>query len=198
MIKYCRVCGDELNDDNWYPSYRKRGNYICKKCCKEQLCLWRKDNPEKVRLQITKDSRKQGHLPMSENKECAQFLGIHIAERILRNSFKDVEMMPYGNPGYDFVCNKGMLVDGKSSCLGKNGRWMFSIKRNTTADYFICLAFDNRMNLNTLHAWLIPGEKLNHLTGAVISPSTINKWKKYECDITKISACCDTMKNGGD
>ena len=210
MIKHCRVCGDELNDNNWLASNMKNGNYICKECRSKQKCLWykdnhekvraqrslwRKNNPEKERARSTRGHRKEGHLPMSENKDCSVYFGVYIAERVLRNSFNDVEMMPYGNKGYDFVCNQGKLIDGKSSCFNKDGRWQFHINRNPIADYFLCLAFDNRKSLNILHAWLLPGEKFNHLVSVSISPSTINKWSEYERDITKISACCDAMKN---
>ena len=72
--------------------------------------------------------------------------------------------------------------------------WAFNIGRNTTADYFLCLAFDNREDLNPLHAWLIPGSKINHLTGTSISPSTLHKWDAYALDTSKIGDCCDAMR----
>lgn len=122
------------------------------------------------------------------------FLGVHIAERVLSYVFKDVEVMPYGNPGYDFTCNKGKLIDAKSSCIRKDGSWMFSIRRNIVADFFICLAFDNRKDLTPLHAWMIPGNKLNHLKTTSISQSTIHKWDEYRLDLSKISACCDEIR----
>ncbi len=33
-MKICRVCGVELNDNNWYPSCKKKCDYICIECCK--------------------------------------------------------------------------------------------------------------------------------------------------------------------
>jgi len=102
--------------------------------------------------------------------------------------------MPYGHPGYDFICNNGKKIDGKSSMTGDKGYWMFTIKHNTTADYFFCVAYDNRDDLNILHIWMLPGDKFNHLSGASISLSTIHKWDEYEQPIDKAIACCDTMK----
>ena len=131
---------------------------------------------------------------MSENKECASYLGVFVAERVLSHVFKDVEVMPYGNPGYDIVCNKGKLIDVKCACLGKGGRWVFNIRRNIVADYFLCLAFDNRDDLNPEHTWLIPGDIVNHLKGTGISPITIHKWDEYKIDVDKVSACCDVMR----
>ncbi len=68
---------------------------------------------------------------MSDNRECSSFLGCHIAEQVLSKTFKDVEIMPPSNPGYDFICNKGKKIDVKSSCLRyknpKHKSWMFVI-----------------------------------------------------------------------
>jgi len=133
---------------------------------------------------------------MSENRECSAHLGVYRAEKLLRYLYNDVEVMPYGHPGYDIVCNKGKKIDVKSGCITKRGNgWLFHIKRNTTADYFICIAFDNRNDLNPLHIWMLPGEKFYHLSSASISPSTLDKWDEYKQDIDKAIICCDTMKS---
>ena len=191
----CRVCGVILNDDNWYPSYQKSGNYICNECHKERSYSWAKNNPKKTKIIWTRNHRKNGHLPFYDNKECPQYLGIHIAERMLRHLFNDVEVMPYGNKGYDIICNKGKRIDSKCSCVndGRN-RWTFNINHNIIADYFICLVFDNREYFNPLHIWLIPGYVLNHLSTASISQSTIHKWDEYELPIDEVSICCDTIR----
>ena len=86
--------------------------------------------------------------PMKLNKKCSQFLGCHVAERVLSHVFKDVQRMSNGNKGYDFICNKGFKIDVKSSCIQKNNSYIFSIRYNNIADYFLCIAFDNRENLN--------------------------------------------------
>lgn len=191
----CKVCNVELNGVNWYSSNQKVRNYICKKCAINRKRLWREANPEKHRAQSIRANRKNGARPFGENRECSSFLGVHVAERVLSKVFNNIERMPYGNPGYDFVCNHGKLIDVKSACSRKDGTgWQFNINRNTTANYFLCLAFDNRENLTPLHAWLIPGNKLNHLIGARIRPNTIHKWDAYKFCITKISTCCNAMR----
>ena len=71
------------------------------------------------------------------NPMCGAYLGIHIAERILSRIFKDVEVMPNGNPGYDFICNHGKKIDVKSACSIKGYHsWGFAIRCNIVADYF--------------------------------------------------------------
>ena len=141
---------------------------------------------------------KNGGNLMSENTECSQYLGVHVAERVLSKVFKDVVQMPHNNPGYDFICNKGKKIDVKSSCSHKKGRnWTFDIGRNQIADLFLCLTFDNREDLNPLNIWLIPGDIINHLTTASISKSTLSKWDKFKLDIDKVASCCTTLKHGG-
>lgn len=193
----CLICDAELNEENWYPSDRKRNCNRCKGCTNERNRLWVKANPEKAKDIQTRSERRQGKRPFNENKECAVFLGVHVAEQVLSRVFKDVEIMPFGNPGYDFICKSGKRIDVKSSCLQKNHKkttWFFNIKKNKIADFFLCLAFDNREDLNPLHAWLIPGSKLNNLVSTSISPSRIHKWDTYKLDISKMAACCDIIR----
>ena len=205
MIPSCRVCGIELNDENWRPSLRKRNRRVCKKCNNKYDRSWRKANPERARensrRRCARQRRKQGMLPFNENRECALFLGIHVAERVLGHVFKDVEQMPNGNPGYDFICNHGKKIDVKSSCIVThtvNGTeyqsWHFNIRRNPIADFFLCVAFDNRDDLNPMYTWLIPGSVVNHLMATDISPGTIHKWDEYQLDISKIVLCCEAMR----
>ena len=101
--------------------------------------------------------------------------------------------MPPKNRGFDFICSNGYKIDVKSSTLHDN-RWGFYIRYNTIADYFLCLAFDNRNDLNPQHLWLIPGYILNDKSGVSITESTLDKWKKYEQPINDVITCCDTMK----
>lgn len=192
--KTCRVCDVELTDENWSASRRKRRDYICKECHLAAARAWRKANPDKKRAQSERGNRKQGMRSFNENKECTQYLGIHVAERVLSHVFKDVQVMPMHNPGYDVICNRGKLIDIKSSCQRKNSSWAFHIERNTIADYFLCLAFDNREDLNPLYAWLIPGSVINHLISVSIRPSTINQWDEYRLNTSKIYECCDAMR----
>ena len=131
------------------------------------------------------------------NKNCANYLGITIAEQLLAKIFKNVEVMPHNNPGFDFKCNHGYMIDVKSATKNKKyDNWLFSINRNQIADYFLCLAFDNRQNLNPLHVWLIPSKEINHLRSLTISKSTIDKWSKFELTdkLDKVIGCCNIMK----
>jgi hypothetical protein len=159
-------------------------NNKCRACCKE---AWQAFS-----------SRKYGAKPFAENKQCSQYLGIHVAERLLRHLFKDVQTMPLHNHGYDFICNRGFKVDAKSSVAyhrTKNGKqWQFNIEHNIIADYFLCLAFDNREDLNPVHLWLIPGSSLNHLQTASVGENTISKWSQYERPIDGVLSCCNAMK----
>ncbi len=205
----CTSCGIELTKENWAPSRQKNRYYICKGCGTKRGTAWRKANPasvqaisrrwreanpEKERDRRAEYSRRKGHRPFDENKECSLFLGVHVAERVLSKVFKDVEVMPHGNPGYDFICNHRKLIDVKSACASKRGDWKFAIRHNTIADYFLCVAFDNRSDLTPLHVWLLPGDQFNHFKNAAISTGTIHKWDEYRLDISKILTCCDTIR----
>lgn len=192
----CSVCGVSLCNENWFSSVQKAHRRICKKCHGERSRAWEKANPDKIKAIWTRSHRKRGQRSMSKNKDCSQYLGVYISERVLQHTFKDVEVMPYGNPGYDFVCNKGMKIDVKSACMETSSRWMFHINHNTIADYFLCLAFNNRNKLNPLHIWLLPGSKFNHLGNTSIYVGTIHKWDEYKLDISKVVSCCNMIKEG--
>lgn len=140
----------------------------------------------------------RGVKPMSENRECGGYLGIYISERVLAMVFKDVVKMPVNHPGYDFICAMGKMVDVKAATMRVRDfgtpAWSFHIRNNTIADYFLCVAFDNRCNLNPMHIWLIPGDVVNTKQSATISIGTLGKWDEYKLDITKVITCCDKMK----
>jgi len=110
--------------------------------------------------------------------------------------------MPYGNPGFDFVCEKGYKIDVKSSCLyrRKDGSpvWNFHIGQNQVADYFLCIAFDNRDDLIPMYIWLIPGSAVNHLVGLGISDQTksFTRWQPYLKSIDKIKEICHNFTDG--
>lgn len=131
---------------------------------------------------------------MSTNPRCGAYLGCYIAEQLLAKTFKNVQVMPHNNHGFDFICGKGYKVDVKSATTNKLGGWAFHIRKNRIANYFLCIAFDDRNNLNPQHIWLIPGDVVNHLTGTQIRKSTLMKWKKYEQPIGKAIACCNELR----
>jgi hypothetical protein len=185
---------------------------ICVKCGLEKpLSNYRfvrikKDGSKQLRSNCnachTKYSRDWCHKtgkkrPLNEAKDCGPYLGIVVAERALSKFFDHIERMPYSNPGYDFICGKGFKIDVKSACLCHNPeKWGFHINKNQEADYFLCIAFDNRVDLTPLHVWLIPGNKINHLVGIGIYDSrrSFEKWSTYEQPIDKVIACCSEMR----
>ena len=71
----CRVCGVELNDENWYPSYKKYHRCICKKC--ENLRTkeyWEKHKKEKQQYkrryyEIHKEEIKRKQKQYSKNNK---------------------------------------------------------------------------------------------------------------------------------
>jgi hypothetical protein len=140
------------------------------------------------------------HIPYMENKNCSNYLGRYIAETVLSNYFEDVQRMPYGHQGYDFICKKGYKIDVKSSCLYDiphgNPAWHFDISRNKKADYFLCIGFDTREDLNPLRLWLVPGPVINDKItfGITNAPKIIAKWSQYEKPLDKVLECCVAFK----
>lgn len=131
---------------------------------------------------------------ITDNKSSSVYLG-SIAEVILSNIYTNVQVMPNGNHGFDIICNRNFKIDIKSSATGDKGHWVFAINKNQIADYFLCIAFNNRDDLyNPAHLWMIPGHKINHLTAISIYKTTINKWNEYELSLDKLVACCDNAK----
>ena len=197
----CKVCGEDK---------KHHAHGMCRRCYnvkhwaehRDELSQSKKEYRAEHRDEILQSGVKyraeHGGKPASENKQCAAFLGVHVAEQVLSKVFKDVEQMPPNNKGFDFICNKGKKIDVKSTCTRTHDKqsdaWDFHIKRNQIAEYFLCLAFDNRDNLNPLHIWLIPGHIINHLKHTSIAESTLSKWDEYKLDISKTVACCDNMK----
>ena len=199
--KTCSKCGEtKLLDEFSRDKSRKDSRQVyCKKCSNKQNRKYRQEHKEYSKEWYKETGReKQGSISMYENKLCSLYLGIVIAERLVRQLFKDVEMMPNGFPGYDIICNKGKKINVKAACITlvnkKYSRWAFFINRNTIPDFFILVAFDNLTDLNPLHLWMIPGEEINHQGGISIYTSTIHKWDKWKRDIKDAQLCCAKMK----
>ena len=184
--KICIVCG------------QKRTHHI-KGMCKQ--CYLAARNPEARHIEHVNRIHRKGKQTLSENKTCSMYLGVHIAERILAKVFVNVKRMNPQNPGYDFICNKGMKIDVKSSCTrireNRPAQWAFVIKRNNIPDYFLCIAFDNRKDLNPLHLWLINGNEINSYAGTSISETTIGKWDKFKLPLDSVISCCNSLKQKG-
>jgi len=191
-MKHCNSCNRDLPESSYYKrGDGKRGlRSMCRECCYKRA------------MPISKYNRRQwwyknrNGRPMNENKLCASYLGVYIAEAALRDIFDVMERMPNNNPGYDYICGRGYKIDVKSSILFThgNGRWSFAINRNVIADYFLCLAFDSRELLNPMHIWLIPSEQINRKKNFTISLVNIGKWSEYEMPLTKLLIVKEAIK----
>lgn len=196
-INNCNKCGVELVPcDNWSKSRVEGRNLICKSCHNERNTRWSAENRERANELSRECKYRKGVKPMNENKTCSQYLGVNVAEKVLSKTFKDVEVMPRNNPGYDFICNKGKKIDVKSSCVNKQNIWQFNIRNNAVADYFLCIAFDNRDDVNPLHVWLIACDIVHDCKTVSISERNISKWDSYKLDIKNVVECCDKIKMG--
>ena len=201
--KKCGRCEQVKPLSKFYRHARSNDGYQtwCKSCQLENQVAYRK-NP--TVLAHYKDlARERSHRmglyrPMSEAKDCGLYLGVCVAEKLLKDVFENVIEMPHGNPGYDFICGKGYKIDVKSACRlhrsNKADAWFFHIDENKIADYFLCLAFDSRESLNPEHVWLVPGAMLcgKHLAG--IAENRLEKWSAYEKPIQSIIMHCNKMK----
>lgn len=214
-MKLCPKC-NELKDENDFSKHKTKKDGLqwkCKECMKEYNKEYRQLNQNKTREYSKKYNKKYRQLnhkkilekkkeyrhahrigSLSENKNCSCYLGIHIAEGLVAKYFKNPLRMPQRNPGYDFICSNGYKIDVKSSTLTIPNRWIFTIKKNKIADYFLCLAFDNRSDLNLIHVWLFPGHVINNAEKISSIPSTTSKWLQYEKPIDDMKVCCETLK----
>ena len=188
--KYCSGCNRYLTLDKFHK--RSDAKIGVKSRCKD--CRNKEHSNKNHKDGLFK--------PLGENKETALYLGYYIAENVLSNIFKDVKRMGINNSGFDFVCNKGYKIDVKASVLHKNKYknpyWQFGIRQNNIPDYFLLIAFDNRENLNPLHVWLVPKDKICHLKGLSLSLKRIDEWKQYELEdkLEKVITCCNKIKSG--
>lgn len=219
--KHCIICGKNkpLSEFYSHKTGRQAGQSYsrCKHCDKATSVEWKKSNPEKAKAinskwrnanperarQLDREHRyRHGAKPASENKACAVYLGCVVAETVLSKEFPGFKRMPYGNPNYDYECPKGFLIDIKSRCRShrKNRKdfWRFSIRNNKVADYFLCIAFDNRKLLNPEHLWLIPGDVINDRSDLTISssPESLDKWSQYERPLKNMLECCNKLREG--
>ena len=142
--------------------------------------------------------RANGMKPASENPDCSLYLGTHITENAVKPVLPKAQHMPHGHPKYDYLCSQGYKIDVKSASTSvhkvKNTvQWKFKIDKNKVADYFLCVAYDNRENLNIIKMWMIPGIAINHLGQLSISPGSFDKWKQYELDPNESNQCVEEI-----
>jgi hypothetical protein len=198
-MKTCRQCGGSKPLSKFYRRGSNRKGYraICIECEQKNSST---HETAYYRRRLEQLHARGIVRPLSEAKDAPGYLGVYVAETVLSNYFDHVERMPTGDPGYDFLCSKGFKIDVKSACLNpanhrRTGYWLFAINQNSVADYFLCLAFDNRDNLNPLHLWLIPGYLISDHKRFSISEGTVAKWTEYEKPLDRVIACCIDLRD---
>ena len=197
--KICPRCNEE-KDAEHFTKNRSRKDGLSR-WCRDCNHRYNKENRAHQRARLTDWRHRTGiNKPMSESRDSSIYLGVYIAERALSKFFDNIKRMPYGNPGYDFICGKGYKIDVKSSTLKNysNGyrRWTFCIRKNEVPDYFLLLAFGKRDSLEALHVWLVPGYRVNskELLSIANSEIGLNRFRQYEKPIDRVDICCHEMK----
>ncbi len=195
--KKCGKCGIEKPLSEFY-THRQWGHQSYCKACKK---LYREQNIDKSRAYSREYGYRKGNKhPMETATDSASYLGVYIAERALSKFFDDIRRMPNGNPGYDFICRNGYKIDVKSSCRHHRNHspiWEFGIRRNTKADYFLLVAFDDRESLNPEHVWLIPGHVINDHSGLGITDTLkgLSRFSEYEKPLDRLIEGCEAIRN---
>lgn len=189
--KRCPMCGivKTHSEYNFNRSGKRVGTPLdyCKKCCRIRIREW--------------NHRSGRQRPMNEAKDSSSFLGVHVAERVINGIFENAKHMPYGFRGYDFTCGNGYKIDVKSSCLhyrpNRAPEWGFGIDQNHIADYFLCIGFDDREQLNPMHVWLIPGHLINNHNELTITNShrVVHKWCEFEKCVDKAVDLCEKLRH---
>jgi hypothetical protein len=187
-MREMRICKKHgMIEHTWHrdAQYAKGGRFDCMECKREST------------------RKLYGNRPMTENRNCSSWLGIHIAERALSKFFKHIVRTPSQSSGGDFRCDRNYLIDVKCACLhfrkGKSPRWFMGIKHNTNADHFLFLLFDDRTNLTPMHVMLVPGSVVNNRSSISITntPRGLERWSQYEKPLNKVICCCEQMRAEG-
>jgi len=178
-LKHCNGCDEDKPLTEFY--FHKTGRRAGKPCSRCKEC--------------------DRSIPLFINKSCPTYLGCDISEIVLSHEFPGFKRMPTCNPDYDYDCPKGFKIDVKSACRYHSKKdphdmWKFRIRKNTVANYFLCIAFDDRQNLKPEHIWLIPGYVINHKIGFGItdSPKSLAKWSQFERPLDNVLNCCNKMR----
>jgi hypothetical protein len=219
--KYCKECDTTkpLSEFSIHKSGNNAGKpqAYCRKCASLKASAWAKEHPARAKQtkkswdinhpeQLRQNQRKyksnhpERYPAIADNPRCPLYLGSYISETVLSREFKNIKRMPANFPGYDFECNRHFYIDVKSSCIlttpQNNTYWQFTIKCNQVPHFFLCIAWDNRKDLNPLYIWLIPAALINMKKILYIgnTEESLAKWKKYERPLNNVLSCCRAMK----
>jgi len=197
-MKQCIKCGELKDASKFHKSHSTCDGL--QSWCRECKAEHRQSHQKEYAFHARTRRHELGiHRPYNKNRNCPLFLGVGVAEQVLAKVYPNVVRMPMHNTGFDFICGRGYKVDVKSSCLHKHGFWGFNINKNAIADHFLCLAFNDRVNLTPQHVWLIPGKVVSHLVGLSICPGarSLSKWQQYEQSIDCVVSCCNVLREKG-
>lgn len=159
---------------------------------------------------LTCQRERNQNIKHSNTPGCATYVGIHIAEQVLKKAF-DVMIKAHPMKHYDFICGKDFTVDSKCSTKRNNhgwDQWEFRINKNKIPKYFCLIALDNTPenvadDPKPIHVWLVPGDALidgkylNEKNTLCITPRTLGRLAKYRrTDMEgKIIKCCNHLKD---
>jgi hypothetical protein len=165
------------------------------------------------RCSICHSQRQKGILHGKE-PGCSNYVGLHIAEKVLSKAFK-VMQKAGSKEAFDFYCGHDLKIDSKCSTKCKNkssteGFWFFHIRKNKVPKAFCLIALDNTPenvaeDPKPTHVWLIPGDAiingkpLNERMSLTVSPRTIarlDSWRRTDME-GRIIKCCIKVKGEG-
>ena len=205
----CSKCGFESTPDNFCSKHVCKG---CKRRYDQKYYIdnkkhkieydkqWRLNNPDKSRAISTRNHRKRGAKPMSKNRACASFLGIHVAERVLSNVFMDVAIIPISMPVVEVIFNKGYKIDVKSSCIRHHKKWAddfaFNINKNIFKEYTFKEIKEslNEKSNNTIQLAISKFKSENLITDRKIGNSILYKLNLNEDSVFDYITIFDNSK----
>lgn len=151
-------------------------------------------------------------LPMKENENCHAHFG-EFTENLMIQTFEDPIRMPPNNPGFDWKCKNEEKIDNKGARIKDgNTRWIFHIRYNNIADWFILSAWDNRCSLTPLYVWAFHRDDMvkYKVGGGYIlnkfwkresfsipnNPKGLKEFEKYEINrrLEKLKELCNRKK----
>ena len=171
------------------------------KCARD---LGFKDNAERQREQSYNTGKS---LPKEFREDCPVYFG-DFTESLMIQTFEGAVRMRHNNPGFDWICKRGDKIDNKGRCLiynNKSPNWIFNIRYNNIADWFILSAWDSRDSLTPLHVWafhkddIVGGKKFWRRDSFSITntPKGLKEFEKYEITgrLDKLKELCNKKKD---
>lgn len=168
-----------------------------------------KDEAERAKINRWKRGVQR---PIEEAKDSGPYFGICIGEKYISKTFDNPKMMPYGNPGYDWICKNGLKIQLECRCLcdntcspGANPQFKFThIDYNKVADVFILSGWKDRESLEPLFVLafkkddIVRGEPfwMRNSLSITNSPGGLAEFKDFEVTnkLDKLKEMCKDIK----